>query len=50
MTFNRNARLDPSEVDDQRGRGIGGRGVAIGGGGLGAIIVIVYALLTGSVP
>jgi len=50
MTFNPNARLDPSQVDDQRGRGIGGRGVAIGGGGLGAIIVIVYALLTGSVP
>ena len=50
MSFNPNARLDPAQVDDQRGRGIGGRGVAIGGGGLGAIIVIVYALLTGSVP
>jgi predicted metalloprotease len=50
MSFNPNAQLDPSQVDDQRGRGIGGRGVAIGGGGLGLIIVLVYALLTGSAP
>src|SRR5438046_9850201 len=50
MSFNPNAHLDPSQVDDERGRGIGGRGVAIGGGGLGLIIVLVYALLTGSVP
>ena len=50
MSFNPNARLDPSQVDDQRGRGIGGRGVAVGGGGLGLIIVLLYAVLTGSVP
>ena len=50
MTFNPNAQLDPSQVDDQRGRGIGGRGVAIGGGGLGLIVVLLYAVLTGSVP
>jgi len=50
MSFNPNARLDSSQVDDQRGRGIGGRGVAIGGGGLGLIIVLLYAVLTGSVP
>ena len=43
MTFNPNAQLDPSQVDDERGRGIGGRGVAIGGGGLGLIIVLLGA-------
>jgi len=50
VSFNPNAQLDPSQVEDERGRGIGGRGVAIGGGGLGVIIVLVYALLTGTVP
>jgi predicted metalloprotease len=50
MTFNPNAQLDPSQVEDVRGRGIGGRGVAIGGGGLGVIILLVYTLLTGNVP
>src|SRR5256885_12597207 len=50
MSFNPNAQLDPSQVDDERGRGIGGRGVAIGGGGLGLIVVLLYAVLTGSVP
>jgi predicted metalloprotease len=44
--FNKNARLDTSQVEDRRGMG-GGRGVAIGGvgGGLGIIIVIIAVLL-----
>ena len=48
MTFDPNAQLDPSSVTDARGSGrMGGRGgsVAVGGGGLGLIIVIVAMLL-----
>jgi predicted metalloprotease len=45
MTFRRGARLDPSQVNDVRGR-TGGRGVLIGGGGIGAVVValLVYFL------
>src|SRR4051812_33053045 len=44
MAFNPNARLDPSQVEDRRGRSIGGP-IAIGGGGLGLVIAIVAMLL-----
>jgi predicted metalloprotease len=50
MTFDPNARLDPSEVTDVRGNSrFGGRsgGLAVGGGGLGLVIAIVYLLLGG---
>jgi uncharacterized protein len=49
MTFNPNAKLDASQVEDYRGRRIG-TGTAIGGGagGLGVILVIVVMLLGGS--
>jgi predicted metalloprotease len=50
VTFNPNAQLDPTQVEDVRGRGIGRGGVAIGGGGLGLLLVLAYALLTGNVP
>jgi uncharacterized protein len=51
MTFNPNAQLDPSQVTDVRGSSrIGGRsgGLAIGGGGLGLVIAILYVLLGGN--
>jgi predicted metalloprotease len=48
VTFNQGARLDPDQVTDVRGRSFGGgRGIAIGGGGLGLVIAIVYLLLGG---
>ena len=53
MSFNPNARLDPSQVQDQRGRGgmPGGRGgqMVAGGGGL-SILVLVVSLLLGVNP
>jgi hypothetical protein len=48
MTFNPGARLDPDQVSDVRGRSYGGgRGLAVGGGGLGLVIAIAYVLLGG---
>jgi predicted metalloprotease len=48
MPFNDRSRLDPSQVEDRRGRGVGTT-VAIGGGGLG-LVVLVLALLLGVNP
>jgi uncharacterized protein len=49
MTFDPNASLDPSQVEDVRGRRIGGRGLAVGGGGgLGLILFIAFVLLGGN--
>ncbi|HEX5690280.1 MAG TPA: neutral zinc metallopeptidase [Roseiflexaceae bacterium] len=48
MPFNDQSRLDPSQVQDRRGGGMGTR-VAIGGGGLG-LVVLVVALLLGVNP
>jgi predicted metalloprotease len=49
MTFRGNAPLDPSQVEDQRGRGGMGGGlggpVVVGGGGLGLVILIIALLL-----
>lgn len=44
MSFNDNARLDPSQVQDRRGRGMG-RGTRIGGGIGGGIVVLLLVLL-----
>jgi uncharacterized protein len=53
MTFRGNAPLDPSQVEDQRGRGGVGGGmggpVVVGGGGIG-IIILIIALLLGVNP
>jgi predicted metalloprotease len=48
MRFRRGAQLDPSQVSDRRGVG-GGRGLAVGGGGIG-LVVLVIALLLGVDP
>jgi len=49
MTFRGGARLDPSQVEDQRGSGGGGGGlggpVIVGGGGIGLVILIIALLL-----
>ena len=42
MPFNERSRLDPSQVEDRRGRGTA---VAVGGGGLGLVILLVAFLL-----
>jgi len=49
MTFDPNVRLDPTQVTDVRGRSVGrGGGLAIGGGGLGLVIALIYILLGGN--
>ncbi|MDP9270148.1 MAG: neutral zinc metallopeptidase, partial [Chloroflexota bacterium] len=48
MSFDPGAKLDPSQVEDVRGSRIGGRGLAVGGGGIGLIITIAWILLGGS--
>jgi len=49
MTFRPDAPLDPSQVEDVRGRGVGGRGLVIGGGGaIGLVVTLLYVLLGGT--
>lgn len=48
MPFNERSRLDASQVEDRRGRRVG-TGLAIGGGGLG-IVVLLVALVFGINP
>ena len=48
MSFNRKSRLDPSQVEDRRGQRGRGTAIAVGGGGLGLIITILYMLLGGN--
>lgn len=45
MRFRNNAGLDPSQVEDRRGSrmgGLPGGGVAVGGGGLGVVGLLIY--------
>jgi predicted metalloprotease len=47
MRFRRGARLDPGQVTDVRGRRMGGTGgLAVGGGGLGLAVLVIYLLVT----
>jgi uncharacterized protein len=48
MTFNPNVKLDAGQVEDARGRRMGG-GMAIGGGGgiVGVVVIVLYLLLGG---
>jgi uncharacterized protein len=48
MTFNPNVKLDAGQVEDARGRRMGG-GVALGGGGgiVGVVVIVLYLLLGG---
>jgi predicted metalloprotease len=50
MSFNPNAPLDPGQVKDVRGSRFGGRGLAIGGGGIGTVVLVVIYLLLGGNP
>jgi uncharacterized protein len=50
VRFRRGARLDPGQVTDVRGRRVGPGGLAIGGGSLGGLGLLIYlaiVLLTG---
>ena len=44
MRFRRGAELDPGQVTDARGRSLGTGGLAVGGGGIGLVAVVVYLL------
>src|SRR3954465_8992036 len=44
VRFRPGARLDTGQVTDVRGRGVGGP-AAIGGGGIGLVVLVIYLLL-----
>jgi predicted metalloprotease len=50
MRYRRNARLDPSQVEDRRGRGpmggLPGGGLTVGGGGVGIVALVIYLLVS----
>src|SRR5918912_207797 len=49
MRFRRDVELDPSQIEDVRGRsgGVGGIPIPVaGGGGLGLVILVAYLLLS----
>lgn len=48
MSFNPNARLDPGQITDRRGMPGGRSGVALGGGGVGIVVLVIYMLLGGN--
>jgi len=45
VRFRRNAPLDPGQVTYVRGRGVGPGGIAVGGGGLGIVGLVIYLLI-----
>jgi predicted metalloprotease len=47
VRFRRGAKLDPGQVVDVRGRRLGAPGgLAVGGGGIGLVVLVVYLLVT----
>jgi predicted metalloprotease len=46
VRFRRNAPLDTGQVTDARGRGVGPGGLAVGGGGLGLVGLVIYILIS----
>jgi uncharacterized protein len=47
VRFRKGAKLDPGQVTDVRGRRVGGAGgLAIGGGGIGIAILVIYLLVS----
>jgi uncharacterized protein len=46
VRFRREAKLDPGQVTDVRGRRVGGGGLAAGAGGLGVLGVILFLVLS----
>jgi uncharacterized protein len=47
MTFRPDVELDPGRVRDVRGRRVRGGAIALGGGGLGTILIVALVLLMG---
>jgi uncharacterized protein len=49
MRFRKNVGLDPSQIEDRRGQGpmlgVPGGGIAVGGGGLGVVGLVIYLLI-----
>ena len=45
MKYNRRARLDTSQVRDTR-KSVGGKGAAIGGGGVGIVGIVIYLIVS----
>ena len=50
MRFRKDARLDQSQVEDLRGRRTGGAPLALGGGGIVTLIVVLAIVLLGGNP
>jgi len=46
VDFDDDVRLDTGQVSDRRGRRLGGRGLAIGGGGAGGLVVLALVLIS----
>jgi predicted metalloprotease len=47
VRFRKGAKLDPGQVTDVRGRRVGGAGgLAIGGGGIGIVVLVIYLVVS----
>ena len=50
MRFRKDARLDQSQVEDLRGRRVGGAPMALGGGGIVTLVIVLAIVLLGGNP